>query len=149
MFLDVILAAATVDDDSDAMRAINKLKNPTDRDEMTDVFRKTIGYDPTTFFDRREMVKIIEDFENESNYDIESSKEKIVDLAMQIYEENRTNHQKIAIKEAMKRLEIDETIISSFSELLASDDEYDEEEDFDEEDIFDDESDIEEDDEEE
>lgn len=148
MFLDVILAAATVDDDSDAMRAINKLKNPTDRDEMTDVFRKTIGYDPTTFFDRREMVKIIEDFENESNYDIESSKEKIVDLAMQIYEENRTNHQKLAIKEAMKRLEIDETIISSFSELLASDDDYDEE-DFDEEDIFDDDSDIEDDEEEE
>lgn len=149
MFLDVILAAATVDDDSDAMRAINKLKNPTDRDEMTDVFRKTIGYDPTTFFDRREMVKIIEDFENESNYDIESSKEKIVDLAMQIYEENRETHQKLALKEAMKRLEIDETIISSFSELLASDDEYDEEEDFDEEDIFDDESDIEDDEEEE
>ena len=48
----------------------------------------------------------------------------------------------------MKRLEIDENIISSFSELLASDDDYDEE-DFDEDDIFDDESDIEEYDEEE
>ena len=149
MFLDVILAAATVEDDCDAMRAINKLKNPTDRHEMSDVYMKTIGYDPTSFFER-EMTKILEDFENESKFDIESSKENIVDLAMQIYEENRESHQKLAIKEAMKRLEIDETIISSFSELLASDDDYDEE-DFDEDVIFDDddESDIEEYDEEE
>lgn len=127
--------AALVKDDEEAMNVINVLTNPSkDRDTLGKKFEEVLGYDPDKWITKIELNTILDRFVSESGRDIESSRENIINTALEIIDEKRYSFELAAVKEAMERTSIDENIVKEFADLyLVSD--FDTIEDDDDEDI--------------
>lgn len=135
--------AALVKDDEEAMEVCSILQNPaSDRKTLSENFEKVLGYDPVLYIEdlelNRTLDKFVEDFSAAENV-IAGNRDKIIERAHEILDERRESMQRLAIKEAMDELEIEDEIVSKFAELYLCSDEDDDEELLDDVDEFDDE----------
>lgn len=106
--LNVIKAAAFVDDD-DVLDAIDKLSTPQeDRDSASEIFTEYLGYDPTDYYDKTEIRKLLvtSKFVTSTSWS-EQKTTAVVDRALELYENDRTYGHAIALKKAI--MEIDDT----------------------------------------
>lgn len=139
-----------INTEKDAEEYLEKVLNPTTRNEMGEVYTRVMGYDPLTHFDRKEIVELLNDFiadnpqyaEGEYKLDID----EIADMAVAYINEHRHDDQADAIISVMKIIAPIAAVSafdSWYSEPVDGDDdeEYEECDDQDEENIFDDEED--------
>ena len=134
-YFEAIKSAANAETDDDVMDVIIKMSEPEkmDRKEAQETYTEYLGYDPTTYYDEKEIDDKLRKFEVEEGNprSLVENHDAIVDSAMKIYEMNRDYNEASAIKQAMKLVEIDEDIISKFDKVvqgLAIDDDDDEDE---------------------
>ena len=134
-YFEAIKSAANAQTDDDIMDVIIKMSEPEkmDRKEAQETYTEYLGYDPTTYYDEKEIDDKLRKFEIEEGNprSLVENDDAIVDSAMKIYEMNRDYNEASAIKQAMKLVEIDEDIISKFDKVvqgLAIDDDDDEDE---------------------
>lgn len=130
--LDIVSASG---EESDSLLA--DLLKPEDmtREQAQEVFEEAIGYDPTTYFDKKDIKQCVDDLiedksiPEEVSSSISKDKDEIVDVAFQIFDESREAHVSDAVSEAVHE--------SLGFDLYSSDndeDEYEEDDDYDDED---------------
>lgn len=123
-YFEAIKSAANAQTDDDIMDVIIKMSEPEkmDRKEAQETYTEYLGYDPTTYYDEKEIDEKLTKFEVEEGNprSLVENHEALVESAMSIYEANRDYSQALAIKQAMTLAEIDEDIIGKFDKILQS-----------------------------
>ena len=121
-YFEAIKSAANAETDDDVMDVIIKMSEPEkmDRKEAQEAYTEYLGYDPTTYYDEKEIDEKLTKFEVEEGNprSLVENHEALVESAMSIYEANRDYSQALAIKQAMTLAEIDEDIIGKFDKIL-------------------------------
>lgn len=121
-YFEAIKSAANAETDDDIMDVIIKMSEPEkmNRNEAQEAYTEYLGYDPTTYYDEKEIDEKLTKFEVEEGNprSLVESHDAIVESAMSIYEANRDYGQALAIKQAMTLSEIDEDIIGKFDKIL-------------------------------
>lgn len=134
-----LTATATADSEGD-VDSLLKLFNPVEsRETMGEIFEDTLGYNPITHYDIKDVIKVIDDaIDHVSSAGVKTivaNKTKIVDKAMEIYNARRMEHIQEAVATAMVDfLNTDDSAAASFYltgrvitlDPLADDDEDDE-----------------------
>ena len=106
-----MLEANRVETLDEADSYISKLINiPIDREEAKDVFEKILGYNPVTYYDRKDITSLVDSkLENAKYSHLEDEKDDIIEDAMDIYDTNRRIHQDSAVNAAFDmRMDIDD-----------------------------------------
>lgn len=111
--LSFITAAATAVTESDAVKgavaSLEALMNPVDsREEMGTVFQENLGWNPIRDYDVMDIDAIVNDVLKSGNEIISrlvsTSREKLVDRAMAIYESSREEHMQLCLVKAANEL---------------------------------------------
>lgn len=113
------------------------LMKPEDfsREEMQETYEETLGYDPTTYFDRRDIETIVDKIVDDVNTPdealgyIEDQKESIVDDAFEQFDSNREVFLQASVEQV-----IEEATGVEVNADITDDDESDEDEESDDDD---------------
>ena len=114
-----LTATATADSEGD-VDSLLKLFNPVEsREDMGEIFEDTLGYNPITHYDIKDVIKVVDDaIDHVSSAGVKTivaNKTKIVDKAMEIYEARRMEHIQEAVATAMVDfLNSDDSAAASF-----------------------------------
>lgn len=118
---DLIAAAKCIDDES-AATIISNLLSPDKftRDQMKEVCTSALGYDPITFYDKKDITSILSEFMATSTNRkvIESNKHRIITAAMKHFEETRTETEYSALTYALH--DISDEVATEFDEFTAT-----------------------------
>lgn len=111
--LDFITQAATAVTESDAvkgaMAGIEAMMNPVDsREEMGTIFQENLGWNPIRDYDTMDFGAIVDDVVKSGNDVIArlvtTSRERLIDRAMSIYEASREEHMQLCLVKAANEL---------------------------------------------
>ena len=103
--LDII--SSSTDEDVDAFLELLKPEDHS-REEMQVVYEDTLGYDPTSYYDKEDIKRIATKLEEDDSVDeeiqsfISNSKEDLVDAAYKIFDESRPVFLQAAVEEAVE-----------------------------------------------
>ena len=134
MTLDLITAASLTSSDEEVMDVINKLSSPEsmNREEAGELFEETLGYNPTNYYDKRELSCLLDLAEEKSDFKLqEDDHDQILDRAMALYEEGRKSNQLTALRSAVAEFDISDKLTTTISTMIGSmltdedDDDYD------------------------
>lgn len=114
----------------EADELVDKLINiPADRDEAKLVFERILNYDPVSYYDKRDISKIVDTKLEEAKYSkLEDDREEIIEDAYDIYDNNRRLHLDAAARMAfdMRMSSSDEDIADIRKQLVDDfDDDFD------------------------
>lgn len=133
MTVDLITAAAMTTTDEEVMDVINKLSSPEsmNREEASEFFEESLGYNPTNYYDKRELSCLLDLAEDKADFKLtEEDHDQILTRAMSLFEEDRKTNQLTALRKAVAESEISDKLTSTISTMIGSmitddDDEYD------------------------
>lgn len=112
---------ATLDE---ADELIDKLINiPVDRDEAKTVFERILNYDPVSYYDKKDIAKIVDSKLDEAKYSkLEDDRDEIIEDAYDIYDNNRRIHLDAATRMAFDmRMSSSDEDIDDIRKQLADD----------------------------
>ena len=131
------ILSATSDQSFDDLADLMKPEDHS-REEMQETYEETLGYDPTTYFDKRDMKNIINRLASDENTPdealdyIKNQEETLLDEAFEQFDSGRGVFLQAAVEQVIEEatgVEIDADLPEDFDDF--DDDDSDESEDFD------------------
>lgn len=104
--LDFLTAQSTADDEGAVDKLMGIFHPVENREKMGKVFTETLGYNPITMYDIKDIIAIVDDAIGHTDSPdvgtvIEKNREAITKRAMEIFESERDGHLRNAVAKAM------------------------------------------------
>lgn len=123
MTVDLITAASMSETDADIMDVIQKISSPESmsREEASEVFEDVLGYNPTNFYDKRELSTLLDLAEEKSHTEVpEELHNEIIDKAFDMFETNRKSNQLSALRTAVIESNVSEALANTIATMIGS-----------------------------